>query len=110
MILVSKWKVGKRNLKVNFPMRTLGSMGQKESATPSALSTALAVALRVHMARRQLQQKDLVALAGRSEPYWSKRLAGKAGFTLGDVEQLAAGLGLSPERLMGDALAEMRPE
>ena len=57
--------------------------------------------------RRNLQQKDLVELAGRSEPYWSKRLRGTMGFTLGDIEALAAGLGVEVTTLMAEAVDEM---
>ena len=64
-------------------------MGQQSSVAPSPLSTGLATAVRVLLARRGLQQKDLTRVAGRSGAYWSKRLNGQLGFTLLDVERLA---------------------
>ena len=54
------------------------------------------------MARHDIMQKDLVRLAGRSEPYWSQRLNGTTGFSLVDVEQLAIGFGVSPEKLLSE--------
>lgn len=82
-------------------------MGTKDTVAASPLSQAMAMAVKLHMVRRTLQQKDLVELAGRSEPYWSKRLRGTMGFTLGDVEALASGLGLEVEALMADAVTEL---
>ena len=75
-------------------------MGQQSSVAPSPLSTGLATAVRVLLARRGLQQKDLTRVAGRSGAYWSKRLNGQLGFTLLDVERLADGFGVGPEELM----------
>ena len=82
-------------------------MGQQSSVAPSPLSTGLATAVRVLLARRGLQQKDLTRVAGRSGAYWSKRLHGQLGVTLLDVERLAAGFGVGPEELMAAAVAEM---
>ena len=42
-------------------------MGTKDTVAASPLSQAMAMAVKLHMVRRNLQQKDLVELAGRSE-------------------------------------------
>lgn len=82
-------------------------MGQKPSTASSPLTVGMAIAVEMHLVRRKLRRKDLVKLAGRSEPYWSKRLNGQQGFTLADVENLAKGFGLEAPELMADAVREM---
>lgn len=84
----------------------MSAMGTKSVADASPLSEGLAVTVKVHMARRDMTRKRLVELAGRSEPYWSKRLSGTSGFNLADVEGLAAAFGLAPDQLVREALLE----
>lgn len=82
-------------------------MGQKPSTAPTPLSLGMATAIELHLVRRKLRRKDLVTLAGRSEPYWSNRLNGKASFTLADIENLAKGFGVDPHDLVADAVREI---
>uniref|UniRef100_A0AAU8B0K5 HTH cro/C1-type domain-containing protein n=1 Tax=Dulem virus 32 TaxID=3145750 RepID=A0AAU8B0K5_9CAUD len=82
-------------------------MGTKSVADASPLSEGLAVAVRVHLARRGMTRRHLVEVAGRSEPYWSKRLTGTAGLNLADVESLAEAFDITPDLLIRDAMQEV---
>lgn len=73
----------------------------------SPLSRATVLAARVEMARRNLRQVQLSRETGRSEAHWSKRLNGKIGFSLDDVEELAGAFGLSVEEFMARVVAEL---
>lgn len=66
----------------------------------------MVAALRVAMARRNIDQMTLAESAGMSAPYLSRRLAAQQVFTLTDVDKLAGALGMTPERLIEEAVAE----
>ncbi|MDF9874810.1 helix-turn-helix domain-containing protein [Cellulosimicrobium cellulans] len=71
-------------------------------AASAATSVAAVVAgeVRAHMARRRLAQSDLVAAAGKTQAYWSRRLTGAVPLDVVDLAALAAVLGVSVLELL----------
>lgn len=66
----------------------------------------MVAAVRVAMARRNMDQTALAAATGMSAAYLSRRLAAQQVFTLYDIERLAGALGLTPRALIEEAVAE----
>lgn len=81
-------------------------MGKGERQPVGPLGRGMVAALRVAMARRNIDQATLAARAGMSAAYLSRRLAAQYVMTLHDVERLAEALGMTPERLIAEAVAE----
>lgn len=59
--------------------------------------------LRIEMAKRQLNTTQLAALVGVSDMWVSRRLRGKTELHLGDLEKLAAALGVTADQLLEPA-------
>jgi len=82
-------------------------MGRGERQAVGPLGRGMVVAaLRVAMARRNMDQATLAARSGMSAAYLSRRLSAQYVLTLHDVERLADALGMTPERLIAEAVAE----
>lgn len=81
-------------------------MGKGERQAVGTLGRGMVAALRVAMARRNMDQATLAARSGMSAAYLSRRLSAQYVLTLHDVERLAEALGMTPERLLAEAVAE----
>lgn len=81
-------------------------MGKGERQAVGPLGRGMVAALRVAMARRNMDQATLAARSGMSAAYLSRRLSAQYVLTLHDVERLADALGMEPERLMEAAVEE----
>ena len=81
-------------------------MGHGERQPVTRLGRGMVAALRVAMARRDMDQSTLAAASGVSAAYLSRRLSAQQVLTLHDVERLAEALGMTPERLLAEAVAE----
>jgi len=91
-----------------FVSRNLKSvaMGKGERQAVGPLGRGMVAAVRVAMARRNMDQATLAARSGMSAAYLSRRLSAQYVLTLHDVERLADALGMTPERLITEAVAE----
>lgn len=81
-------------------------MGHGERQPVTLLGRGMVAAIRVAMARRNMDQASLAAASGMSAAYLSRRLSAQQVLTLHDVERLAGALGMTPERLVTEAVAE----
>jgi len=92
----------------NFLPRNLKSvaMGKGGRQAVGPLGRGMVAAVRVAMARRNMDQATLAARSGMSAAYLSRRLSAQYVLTLHDVERLADALGMTPERLVTEAVAE----
>jgi transcriptional regulator with XRE-family HTH domain len=61
--------------------------------------------IRAEMARRKMSQKDLADALGLSQPAASRRLNGHTEFTVGELLEIAAVLGVAPAVLLGEDAA-----
>lgn len=70
---------------------------------PRSLADRVAEEIRVEMARQRLNQVELAARMHVAQPWISRRLGGKTPITLGDLEQIAEGLGVPVADLLSAA-------
>lgn len=69
---------------------------------PTAQRAAVAAEVRAWMGRRRLNQGDLAAALGKSQPYVSRRLSGEVAFDTDDLFRLADLFKVAVHRLLGD--------
>ena len=81
-------------------------MGKGERQPVVGIGRGMVAALRVAMVRRGMDQATLAARSGLTPAYLSRRLNAQYVMTLHDVERLAEALGMTPERLIAEAVAE----
>ena len=77
-----------------------------EPQPPSEASKALAEVLRLHNARDRVRQEDVARAIGRTQPYVSLRINGKAGLTVDELFAWTALLGEHPAEVIAEALGE----
>ena len=77
-----------------------------EPQPPSEASKALAEVLRLHNARDRVRQEDVARAIGRTQPYVSLRINGKAGLTIDELFAWTALLGEHPAEVIAEALGE----
>lgn len=64
------------------------------------LSDIVAEEIRVEMARQRLNQSDLAAMLGESQPWVSRRLGGRTPMTVDDLERFAQVLRTTADELL----------
>lgn len=77
--------------------------------TLSTPSSIVAEETRAAMARRRMSQSALGRVTGRDRTYYTRRLTGDVPFTIDEIVELAALLGVTTRTLLGDLVKDPVP-
>lgn len=71
----------------------------------TSLDASVAANLRAELARHQIRQRTLAERIGRTPGWLSRRLTGDVAFTLGEIGEIAAALGIPVTALLVEVAA-----